>query len=828
MDKNYNLRLDLQFRCNNSVMKFDEFDKNTSDFFIGVTRGNKLIDISKAIVTLVTIKPDNTTEAQFVTIENNNVYCDLKPSMKDIPGKYEAIASITVDEETINTDKIVYEVTENKFLRQLNEEVVSEERFSILTEMINRLSTIENDELSRQEAELSREEAEKLRQEAIEKIKSDMAKLIEDTNSKVDINLKENSNKVDKLISDTETKIDKYKLEKDAAINLDLQQYKTDTTQDIDNYKNLKDAEIDEQMNRLDVNENIRINQEKARVASENNRVEEFEVIKEDYNTYKNVMISESNVAALQNQINNNSSQIKDKANKLNSKIDEVANSGTTVEAVQNKVSEMVEQGLIQAYTIGDNTVEPRKTTFIKDGVNKLNFPKITDNHFMDANGNSNENNSYFLTDYIEIPYRKQAVLTCKNEYGARRTWTFRMSTVYETDKTILISEGNNSSSYFWKNNNSNTTKLVRFSIAKNNYTDWQIELIDCDIEYDGTAIDFISGCKYFSEFQYKLEEMYIENTNISIFNNDVGFIRKDEIENIIPNILYVSQSYSNEDDGFGITKFSSIIEAHESIIDNSKNNQYKIIVKPGTYNFGGIWTGDITDVYGGILLKDYVYIESENIERPQDYIITWNGADDYPAGTIISDKQALKRCPFHITQDSQHCGVSGFTFNCSNIRYCIHPETNTSALGKTSEGYLQEINIFNNIFNWGGRTNCENQSSIAVACGLAPASKIHFKRCKFNGGNLGFHNNEWHSYYGEKPFIVQGSYALIEECVFNNQPITYSVMFEGADTYEVLHIKDCRGISAITIGDKISSKQKLTLKNEGSEIKGIITNPFE
>lgn len=240
MDRKYNLRLDLQFRCNNSVMKFDEFDKNTSDFFIRVTRGNKLIDISKAIVTLVVIKPDNTTEAQFVTIENNNVYCDLKPSMKDIPGKYEAIASITVNGETINTDPtnpIVYEVTENKFLRQLNEEVVSEERFTILTEMISRLSEIELQEISRQEAELSREEAEKLRQEAIEKIKSDIAKLIEDTNSNVD-----------KLISDTETKIDNYKLEKDAAIQQDLQQYKIDTTQDIDNYKNLKDAEIDKNL----------------------------------------------------------------------------------------------------------------------------------------------------------------------------------------------------------------------------------------------------------------------------------------------------------------------------------------------------------------------------------------------------------------------------------------------------------------------------------------------------------------------------------------------------------------------------------------------------
>ena len=565
-----------------------------------------------------------------------------------------------------------------------------------------------------------------------------------------------------------------------------------------------------ESLKRVILNENVQVEL--------NNKIEET----------KNEQVELNNkIEETKTEINEVNSQMNSKTNELNSKIDELANTGTTIEVVQKKVEEMSEKGLIQAYTIADGTIEPNKTSFIKGGINKLDFSKITDNSFMDSNGNKNTNVAYFLTDYIEIPYGKQAVLTCKNENGKRRTWAFRMATIYDTGGTIIKAEGNNSSSYFWKNNTSDSTKLVRFSITKNNYSDWQIELIDNSVEYDGTAISSISGCKYFSKFQYKLEKEYIQNINISTFNNDVGFVKKDEIENIIPNILYVSQSYSSADDDFGINKFNSIIEAHESIIDNSKNNQYKIIVKAGTYNFGGIWTGDRNEVYVGILLKDYVYIESENIERPQDFIITWNGADDFPLGTIISDRQALKRCPFHITQDSQHCSVSGFTFSCSNIRYCIHPETNTSALGKTSEGYLQEINISNNIFNWGGRPNCENQSSIAVACGLAPASKINFKRCKFNNGNLGFHNNEWHNYYGDKPFLVQGSYALVEECVFNNQPITYSVMFTGADTYEVLHIKNCRGISAITVGDKIQSQQKLTLINEGNEVKGVITNPF-
>ena len=57
MDKKYNLKLDLQFRCNNSVMKFNQFDNETSDFFMRITNGGKLVDIEKALVVLATIKP---------------------------------------------------------------------------------------------------------------------------------------------------------------------------------------------------------------------------------------------------------------------------------------------------------------------------------------------------------------------------------------------------------------------------------------------------------------------------------------------------------------------------------------------------------------------------------------------------------------------------------------------------------------------------------------------------------------------------------------------------------------------------------------------------
>ena len=83
MNKNYNLKLDLQFRCNNQTMKFNQFDNNTSDFFIKISNGGKSFDTEKAIVVLAAIKPSGKVSSQFVEVKNDVIYADLKTNMKD-------------------------------------------------------------------------------------------------------------------------------------------------------------------------------------------------------------------------------------------------------------------------------------------------------------------------------------------------------------------------------------------------------------------------------------------------------------------------------------------------------------------------------------------------------------------------------------------------------------------------------------------------------------------------------------------------------------------------------------------------------------------------
>lgn len=198
MNKNYNLKLDLKFKRHNSKMKFDEFDKNTSDFYIHLTKDNKSIEIDNAILTLVAIKPDKSIETQFAEIKDNSIYCNLKDSMKDVVGEYECKAMLTLKDKVIVVDQsIFYTVDENKLLRALNKEVENVERFTILTDMINRLSDIENNENTRitnendrlllqetlenlieevEKAEIDRQEHEVARERTHQKLKEEIKK----------------------------------------------------------------------------------------------------------------------------------------------------------------------------------------------------------------------------------------------------------------------------------------------------------------------------------------------------------------------------------------------------------------------------------------------------------------------------------------------------------------------------------------------------------------------------------------------------------------------------------------------------------------------------
>ena len=290
MDRKYNLKLDLQFRCNNSTMKFNQFDNNTSDFFMRITNGGNLVDIEKAIVVLATIKPSGKVASQFVEVENGLVYADLKTNMKDEIGTYTAQAMLILEDERVVTDTINYEVNESKILSAFIEDAGNQEDYNLLTNMLSRLSTIEILEEQRQINEAERILAEENRK--IEEAKRVEAELIrqheEADRAKYDA-IRESNENIRKINEETRISSENVRLENEAnrieqeANRVKAEQLRKDNynfmTEDEERRKSEANAHKEAEVLRVQAETN-RVNEEakrrtteQARVSAENTRV---------------------------------------------------------------------------------------------------------------------------------------------------------------------------------------------------------------------------------------------------------------------------------------------------------------------------------------------------------------------------------------------------------------------------------------------------------------------------------------------------------------------------------------------------------------------------
>lgn len=271
MNKNYNLKLDLQFRCNNAIMKFNQFDNNTSDFFMRITNGGNLVDIEKAIVVLATIKPSGKVASQFVEVKNDVIYADLKPNMKDEIGTYTAQAMLILEDERVVTDSISYEVEEDKIFSLLNDTVETSEEFTLLTDMLSRLSTVEISEEQRMINEAERILSEENRK--IEEAKRVEAELIrqheEADRAKYDATRKSNEN-TRKQNEEARISSENVRLENEAnRIEQEANRVKAEQLRK-DNYNFMTE---DEERRRLEANAHKEA--EGLRVQAETNRVNE-------------------------------------------------------------------------------------------------------------------------------------------------------------------------------------------------------------------------------------------------------------------------------------------------------------------------------------------------------------------------------------------------------------------------------------------------------------------------------------------------------------------------------------------------------------------------
>lgn len=263
---------------------------------------------------------------------------------------------------------------------------------------------------------------------------------------------------------------------------------------------------------------------------------------------------------------------------------------------------------------------------------------------------------------------------------------------------------------------------------------------------------------------------------------------------------LYVSNDYNETTEGFGVTKFNSIQSANDSFSDNSYHNRYTIVVMAGTYTDMQDKFAGMSDVglvgYRGVMTKDYVYYESENIYNPQATVIKWDGATGFDKSTLKSG-DIIKKCPFHLDLNV-HTHIKGFTFDCKNIRYGIHLES-----GGT--GYATDWVVSNCVFKWGGRADCVDyigKTTVPVfGCGCSFGEIGLIENCKIipTDCTIGYqnHDNADNSDFGLP--IKTGASITIRNCDFGGTEIQARTL-KGAysDTPNTVNIEKCINISEV------------------------------
>ena len=263
---------------------------------------------------------------------------------------------------------------------------------------------------------------------------------------------------------------------------------------------------------------------------------------------------------------------------------------------------------------------------------------------------------------------------------------------------------------------------------------------------------------------------------------------------------LYVSNDYGEDTEGFGETKFNSILSANNSISDNSYHNRYTIVVMAGIYTDLQDKYAGMSDVglvgYRGVMTKDYVYYESENIYNPAATVIKWDGATGFDKSTLKSE-DIIKKCPFHLDLNV-HTHIKGFTFDCKNIRYALHLES-----GGT--GYATNWVVGHCTFIWGGRADCvdyANKTTVPVfGCGHSFGEVGLIENCKIipTHCTIGYqnHDNADNSDFGLP--IKVGAKITFKDCDFGGTEIQARTLKGAyADTPNVLTIDNCINISAI------------------------------
>nr|DAI82354.1 MAG TPA: Pulmonary surfactant-associated protein [Caudoviricetes sp.] len=281
-------------------------------------------------------------------------------------------------------------------------------------------------------------------------------------------------------------------------------------------------------------------------------------------------------------------------------------------------------------------------------------------------------------------------------------------------------------------------------------------------------------------------------------FVNSVDVYTKDEIDDKLGEIhinkIYVATIGSDtEGNGTKEKPYATVLKANDVVTNASEKNKYEIIVADGTYtDLQEKYKGQNGSDYQGVIAKSYVTYKSQS-NNPEKCIFIWDGGVGYDT---ISNDTCTNKCFFHINSVTINTVIKGFKFVGSNLRYCLHFESNC----------LTTPYIENCIFDWHGRDFLPKNGP-TIGMGGSIFSHITFKDCKFlnsqNDAGIQWHDNtypyDWiNGRYEPEGLCPKGAVIECIDCLFDGLNVQVRSQNEDRPMPCCLILKNCGGLKNV------------------------------
>lgn len=452
---------------------------------------------------------------------------------------------------------------------------------------------------------------------------------------------------------------------------------------------------------------------------------------------------------------------------------DNAARSAKSVE----DASKQIEQNKKDVASLKEDIGELNKVSKKILSVSIIQKCEVADGYywnFIEGGKESKEINENYIA--IKIPVEGNKLIV----YGEFQDWASRYVNdgVYTPVENTYISRNTQTSKVAEFNNIPTDAKYLCLSFYKGG--------LDTSIE----SINVVSG-----EFRQNLS---YRKTNfvdgLEVYTKYEVDDKLDKLGEIRINKIYVATTGSDtEGNGTKEKPYATVLKANDIITDASEKNKYEIIVADGTYtDLQEKYKGQNGSDYQGVIAKSYVTYKSES-NNPEKCIFIWDGGVGYDT---ISNDTCTNKCFFHINSVTVNTVIKGFKFVGSNLRYCLHFESNC----------LTTPYIENCIFDWHGRDFSPKNGPV-IGMGGCIFSHITFKDCKFlnsqNDAGIQWHDNtypyDWmNGRYEPEGLCPKGAVIECIDCLFDNLNIQVRSQNEDRPMPCCLILKNCGGLKNV------------------------------